>query len=144
MAPAETTQAAARRIASAGDLELAYPDNQKSLGSLILSPDSPQRIGQRHQPQAHQRQRSGSGPYRFRQPEGSSDHARRGKHGNAPDREGGAGDRKDDQEEIQQQVMLHHSPTVERSAKESESRSCCLEFLYRRGRDLGADENQLL
>jgi dTDP-4-dehydrorhamnose 3,5-epimerase len=51
MPPAETTKSALRRIASAGDLELAYPDNQKSLGSVILSPDSPELIaGVRVQP----------------------------------------------------------------------------------------------
>jgi dTDP-4-dehydrorhamnose 3,5-epimerase len=38
---AETTVAQARRIASAADLELAYPNNeQKNLGSIILSPES--------------------------------------------------------------------------------------------------------
>jgi dTDP-4-dehydrorhamnose 3,5-epimerase len=48
---AETGQTAARPIASAGDLELAYPDNQKSLGALILSPESPELIaGVRVQP----------------------------------------------------------------------------------------------
>src|SRR5436305_5548266 len=48
---AETGKAAARRIASAGELHLAYPENRKSLGSLILSPDSPELIaGVRVQP----------------------------------------------------------------------------------------------
>jgi len=48
---AETGQTAARPLASAGDLELAYPDNQKSLGALILSPESPELIaGVRVQP----------------------------------------------------------------------------------------------
>jgi dTDP-4-dehydrorhamnose 3,5-epimerase len=48
---AETGKAPARRIASAGDLELAYPDNQKSLGSVILSAESPELIaGVRVQP----------------------------------------------------------------------------------------------
>ncbi len=42
--PAETSPAASRRIASSGDLELAYPDNQKGIGSLILSPESPELI----------------------------------------------------------------------------------------------------
>jgi dTDP-4-dehydrorhamnose 3,5-epimerase len=38
---AETTVAQARRIASGADLELAYPNNeQKNLGSIILSPES--------------------------------------------------------------------------------------------------------
>ena len=38
---AETTVAQARRIALAADLELAYPNNeQKNLGSIILSPES--------------------------------------------------------------------------------------------------------
>src|SRR5436309_16069499 len=51
MPPAETTKSALRRIVSAGDLDLAYPDNQKSLGSVILSPDSPELIaGVRVQP----------------------------------------------------------------------------------------------
>ena len=49
--PAETTKAPARQIASVGELELAFPDNQKGLGSLILSPDSPELIaGVRVQP----------------------------------------------------------------------------------------------
>jgi dTDP-4-dehydrorhamnose 3,5-epimerase len=48
---ADLTKAPARAIASAGDLELAYPENKKSLGSLILSPDSPELIaGVRVQP----------------------------------------------------------------------------------------------
>ena len=41
---AETGKTAVRAIASAGDLHLAYPDNQKSLGAVILSPDSPELI----------------------------------------------------------------------------------------------------
>jgi dTDP-4-dehydrorhamnose 3,5-epimerase len=48
---AETGKSAARPIASSGDLHLAYPDNQKSLGALILSPESPELIaGVRVQP----------------------------------------------------------------------------------------------
>jgi dTDP-4-dehydrorhamnose 3,5-epimerase len=48
---AETGKTAARPIASNGDLHLAYPDNQKSLGALILSPESPELIaGVRVQP----------------------------------------------------------------------------------------------
>jgi dTDP-4-dehydrorhamnose 3,5-epimerase len=48
----ETRTAPARLIASAGDLELAYPNNQeKTLGSIILSPESPELIqGVRVQP----------------------------------------------------------------------------------------------
>ena len=47
----ETSQSPARPIASAGDLHLAYPDNRKSLGALILSPDSSELIaGVRVQP----------------------------------------------------------------------------------------------
>src|SRR5437764_10710847 len=49
--PAETSRAAARLIASAGDLELAWPENQKGVGALILSPESPELIaGVRVQP----------------------------------------------------------------------------------------------
>jgi dTDP-4-dehydrorhamnose 3,5-epimerase len=48
---AETSGLAARRIAAAGDLELAYPENQKGLGAVILSPESPELIaGVRVQP----------------------------------------------------------------------------------------------
>ncbi len=47
-----TTETTLRRIAAHGDLELAYPNNpEKSLGSIILSPDSPELIaGVRVQP----------------------------------------------------------------------------------------------
>jgi len=47
-----TTETTLRRIAVHGDLELAYPNNpEKSLGSIILSPDSPELIaGVRVQP----------------------------------------------------------------------------------------------
>jgi len=48
-----TSGAAARRIASSADLVLAYPENQKGLGSVILKPDSPELIaGVRVQPYA--------------------------------------------------------------------------------------------
>lgn len=41
----------ARRIASANGLDLAYPENRKGLGSVILSPESPELIeGVRVQP----------------------------------------------------------------------------------------------
>jgi dTDP-4-dehydrorhamnose 3,5-epimerase len=40
----ETAGAAAKRIASSGDLVLAYPENQKGIGSVILKPDSPELI----------------------------------------------------------------------------------------------------
>jgi dTDP-4-dehydrorhamnose 3,5-epimerase len=41
----ESNTASARRIASAGNLELAYPNNeQRALGSIILSPSSPDLI----------------------------------------------------------------------------------------------------
>jgi len=47
----EQAKAAARHLAASGDLKLAYPENQKSLGSVILSPDSPELItGVRVQP----------------------------------------------------------------------------------------------
>jgi dTDP-4-dehydrorhamnose 3,5-epimerase len=36
----ETAGTAAKRIASSGDLVLAYPENQKGIGSVILKPDS--------------------------------------------------------------------------------------------------------
>src|ERR1051325_5779327 len=49
--PAETSKVVARRIAAAGDLELAYPENQKGLGAVILSPESQDLIaGVRVQP----------------------------------------------------------------------------------------------
>jgi dTDP-4-dehydrorhamnose 3,5-epimerase len=40
----ETAGTAAKRIASSGDLVLAYPENQKGIGSVILKPDSPELI----------------------------------------------------------------------------------------------------
>jgi dTDP-4-dehydrorhamnose 3,5-epimerase len=47
----ETAGTAAKRIASSGDLVLAYPENQKGIGSVILKPDSPELItGVRVQP----------------------------------------------------------------------------------------------
>ncbi len=47
----ETGRAPARHIASLGDLVLAHPENQKGIGSVILSPDSPELIaGVRVQP----------------------------------------------------------------------------------------------
>ena len=43
--------ATTRRIAAAGDLELVYPRNEKGLGAVILSPESPELIfGVRAQP----------------------------------------------------------------------------------------------
>jgi dTDP-4-dehydrorhamnose 3,5-epimerase len=43
--PGETAgRAVARRIASPADLKLAYPENAKGLGSVILAPDSPDLI----------------------------------------------------------------------------------------------------
>jgi len=48
---AETEKAPERRIASLGDLVLAYPQNEKGIGSVILKPDSPELIaGVRVQP----------------------------------------------------------------------------------------------
>jgi len=47
----ESTGAAPRRIAASGELVLAYPENQKGIGSVILKPDSPELIaGVRVQP----------------------------------------------------------------------------------------------
>jgi dTDP-4-dehydrorhamnose 3,5-epimerase len=47
----ESTGAAPRRIADSGELVLAYPENQKGIGSVILKPDSPELIaGVRVQP----------------------------------------------------------------------------------------------
>ena len=45
MATVETAGTAGRRIASSIDLDLIYPDNrERSLGALIVSPESPDRI----------------------------------------------------------------------------------------------------
>src|SRR3954447_18432030 len=41
---AETGSRVARRLVSADHLELAYPENEKGLGAIILSPDSPELI----------------------------------------------------------------------------------------------------
>src|SRR3954452_10804765 len=47
----ETGKAAPRPLAAAGNLQLGYPENQKGLGSVILSPDSAELIaGVRVQP----------------------------------------------------------------------------------------------
>jgi dTDP-4-dehydrorhamnose 3,5-epimerase len=49
----ESASAAPRRIASSGELTLAYPENRKGIGSVILKPDSPELIdGVRVQPYA--------------------------------------------------------------------------------------------
>jgi dTDP-4-dehydrorhamnose 3,5-epimerase len=40
----DTAGAAARRIASSAELVLAYPENEKGLGAVILKPDSPELI----------------------------------------------------------------------------------------------------
>jgi dTDP-4-dehydrorhamnose 3,5-epimerase len=47
----ETGETAPRPLAAAGNLQLGYPENQKGLGSVILSPDSAELIaGVRVQP----------------------------------------------------------------------------------------------
>ena len=49
--PAKISDMTTRSIAAFGDLELAYPNNQKGLGAVILSPESPDLIeGVRVQP----------------------------------------------------------------------------------------------
>lgn len=40
----QTTAAAAATFASAGDLQLALPSNEKGIGAIILKPDSPELI----------------------------------------------------------------------------------------------------
>jgi dTDP-4-dehydrorhamnose 3,5-epimerase len=44
MAGETVTMAAARRVASSPELQLALPENQKGLGVVILKPDSPELI----------------------------------------------------------------------------------------------------